>query len=191
MTTAPTTPPASRALELLERSLGYARGVLTTVRGHRAEEPTPCADWDLADLLTHMVDGFTAFLQAASGHVPPLSPALPRDPTLLAGHLLDLGCGLLGDWTHPRITPCRVLGLPIPADAVMEVAALEVAVHSWDLSRVCAPEREVPNELAAALLPVLLRRVAAGDRPDRFAPPVTPQRRDPAATLLARLGRVA
>ncbi len=59
--------PGERPLELLDRSLGYARSVLAAVPGHAADLPTPCPAWDLADLLGHMVDGFTAFVQASAG----------------------------------------------------------------------------------------------------------------------------
>ena len=35
------------AVELLERSLGYTRVVLTHVGPHNLTAPTPCAGWDL------------------------------------------------------------------------------------------------------------------------------------------------
>lgn len=183
-------PTLTRPLEVLERALAYAGPVLARVPGHAASEATPCAAWDLGDLLTHMVDGFTAFLQGAAGLVPPYrSPMLPRDPALLAGHLCDLGCGLLGDWTSTNRRECLLGPMPLPAEAVLEVAALEVAVHAWDLSRVCAPELDLPSELAAALLPVACRHVADEDRPARFGPVVEGLRRDPLSLLLGRLGR--
>ncbi|MFN8194105.1 MAG: maleylpyruvate isomerase family mycothiol-dependent enzyme [Nocardioidaceae bacterium] len=181
-----------RPLELLERALAFTRPVLVRVAGHDAGEPTPCAPWDLGDLLSHMVDGFTAFLQGAAGLVSPYdAPALPRDPALLAGHLRDLGCGVLGDWatTSRRET---LLGLvPLPTDRLLEVAALEIAVHGWDLSRVCASDHVLPPELAAGLLPLAVRRVGPLDRPGRFGPVLEPVRRDPASLLLAQLGRLS
>ena len=79
----------------------------------------------------------------------------------------------------------------MPADALLEAAALEIAVHGWDLSRVTAPSRKLPAVLAAALLPVALRRVGPGDRPTWFGPIVHGSRRDPAAILLNHLGRHA
>jgi uncharacterized protein (TIGR03086 family) len=182
--------PAGRPLELVERSIGYARGVLVAVPGHRAEERTPCADWDLADLLGHMVDGFTAFVQAAAGSVP-AEPrtGLPRDPGLLAGHLLDLGCGVLGGWSSPACSGPRLGVLALPGDALLEVAAVEIAVHGWDLAQACAPHHRLPPELAAALLPVALRHITPADRPHRFGPVRPGARRDPGALLLAHCGR--
>ena len=65
-----------RALELLERALGYTRGALATVGADRSG-PTPCAGWSLADLLCHMDDGLDAFLEAAGGAV---RVEVPRRP---------------------------------------------------------------------------------------------------------------
>lgn len=180
-----------RPLELMERSIGYARGVLRTVPGHAPQEPTPCRDWDLADLLAHMVDGLTAFVQAAAGVVP-AEPrtGLPRDPALLAGHLLDLGCGVLGGWVESD-DGCLLGSLPLPAEVLLEAAALEIAVHGWDVAQVCAPHRVLPPTLAAALLPAALRHVSPADRPARFGAVRPVVRRDPAALLLAHCGRTA
>ncbi|MEZ5093618.1 maleylpyruvate isomerase N-terminal domain-containing protein [Nocardioides sp.] len=184
--------PAERPLELVERSLAYARGVLVAVPGHPADLATPCADWDLGDLLAHMVDGFTAFVQAAAGVVSPEPPAgLPREPALLAGHLLDLGCGVLGEWASPAGRARVLCGLPLPTEVVLEVAALEIAVHGWDVAQVCSPRRRLPAQLAAALLPAAVRRVGAADRPHRFGAVRPGSRRDPEALLLAHCGRAA
>lgn len=181
--------PTARPLELLERALSYSRPVLAAAPGHDPDLSTPCSAWDLGDLLGHMVDGFTAFVQAAAGVVP-AEPrtGLPRDPALLAGHLLDLGCGVLGGWSDGR-DECLLGLMPLPAEALLEAAALEIAVHGWDVAQVCAPERGLPPELAAGLLLPALRHVTAADRPTRFGPVLPVVRRDPAALLLAHCGR--
>ncbi len=180
------------SLELIERSLAWVRPALVASATCEVTARTPCGDWDVGDLLAHMVDGFTAFVEAATGSVaPPSRTRLPRDPVLLAGHLLDLGCGVLGEWTPPARRQCRVGSEIIPTDALLQVAALEIAVHGWDLSRVSTPTRELPAALAAALLPVAVRVVRPADRPGRFGPIVHGTRRDPTAILLNHLGRHA
>jgi uncharacterized protein (TIGR03083 family) len=180
----------TRPVELLDRALAWARPALAAVPGHDTSAPTPCAAWDLSELLAHMVDGLTAFIEAAAGAVAAPTPrALPRDPALLAGQLLDLGCGVLGEWTVRGPGSCRVGPGLIATDALVEVAALEVAIHGWDLSCVSTPRRELPPALAAALLPVAVRRVGPADRPGRFGPIVDGAGRGPAPALLNHLGR--
>lgn len=179
-----------RPLELLERALAWTRPALAAVPGHDAAEPTPCPDWDLGQLLGHVLDGFTAFVEASTGRMVPSGPDAGRqDPGLLAGLALDLSGELLGSWSTAAGTGCRFGPVSLPAGTVLEVAALEIAVHGWDLSRVTARERRLPPELAAALLPVAYRRVGPGDRPRRFGPVLDPPRRDPSSLLLAHLGR--
>jgi len=152
----------------------------------------PVVDARALELLGHIVDGLRAFIQGAAGAVAATAPpALPRDPALLAGHLLDLGCGVLGEWVAPRCGECLLGPARIPGEGRLEAAALEIAVHGWDVSRVTAPSRELPAGLAAALLPVAVRRVDPGDRPTRFGPIDHGSRRDPAAILLNHLGRRA
>lgn len=179
-----------RPLELMERALAWIRPALLAVPGHDPATATPCRSWDLADLLAHLLDGFTAFAEAATGRVqPPGADAGPRDPAVLAGRLLDLSGVLLGGWTSTGARDCRLDDRLLPAETVLQLAGLEIAVHGWDLAQVTGPERRLPAELAAALLPVAYRRVGAADRQGRFAPPVEPAGRDPSSLLLAHLGR--
>jgi uncharacterized protein (TIGR03086 family) len=69
-------------------------------------------------------------------------------------------------------------------------AALEVAVHGWDISRACGQRQPIPRALATALLviaPVLVPRTG---RHPLFAAPVTvPAMAGPSDRLAAFLGR--
>src|SRR5215210_4022718 len=89
-------------LDLLERALGWTRGVLVEVRDDQAGAPTPCAGWTLLDLLRHMVDSLSALAEAATGSV--ALTAIPvdrsRGPEALARSLCDLGCAVLGGWVN-------------------------------------------------------------------------------------------
>ena len=185
-------PSVARGVELLERSIGWTRVSLVAASALPADAPTPCEGWDVGDLLAHMVDGFTALVESAAGRVGTRrTPPLPREPALLAGHLLDLGCGVLGGWTSHVPYAVGVGGLALAPDTVLEVAALEVAVHGWDVGRAAGLDRPLPSGLAAALLPVAVRHVHPLDRPARFGAVVDQPRRDPSSLLLAHLGRRA
>lgn len=183
-------PTPLRPLELLERALAWTRTALAAVPGHPADAATPCAGWDLAQLLRHMHDGFDAFLEASGRPVSaPVPDDVRRAPELVARDLAALGRELLGSWTVADGGDRVVGNLTLPAGVLLQVAALEVAVHGWDLAQVCAPDLRLPPELAAALLPVAYRHVSPADRPRRFGPVVPVRRRDPVTLLLAQLGR--
>jgi uncharacterized protein (TIGR03086 family) len=102
-----------------------------------------------------------------------------------AGQLLDA-------WTSPghqrQVT--EIAGCPLAASVMAAAAALEVAVHGWDISRACGQRQPIPRALATALLviaPVLVPRTG---RHPLFAAPVTvPAMAGPSDRLAAFLGR--
>lgn len=187
MTAAPVPAGLVSGLDLLQRALDYTRGALAGITCHDIDRPTPCAGWSLADLLAHMEDALDAFAEAAGGTVGLHSAA----PTALATRVRSLelkACGLLGTWMSAATPYVDVGGHPLPVDTIARVAALEIAVHGWDVRRSIGQERPLPEPLAAALLPSALRIALAED--DRFAPPVPVDIEAPAgAHVLALLGR--
>ena len=95
------------------------------------------------------------------------------------GRLQDKACALLGTWSSGPATPGIGIGdQQLPTDLLVVAAALEIAVHGWDVGQVVAGGPPLPEELAARLLPVAQALVGPGDRPARFAPdrPAAPRR---------------
>lgn len=176
-------------LDVLQRALDYTRDALATITCADVERPTPCAGWRLADLLAHMEDALDAFAEAAAGSVG-LSSAAPSPLEQRVQRLQAKACGLLASWMAARAPYVDVGGHPLPVDAVARIAALEIAVHGWDVARTTGHDRPLPEPLAAELLPTALQ-VGLSDDP-RFAPPVPVDVRAPAAVhVLALLGRRA
>jgi uncharacterized protein (TIGR03086 family) len=179
-------PALHHALQLLERSLAYTRESLTTVGPDRTG-PSPCAGWSLADLLAHMDDGLDAFLEASGGS---LRVEVPRRPGGDVAALQTKACALVGVWSG-RMPPRVYVGdRPAPSPLIVTAAALEITVHGWDVAQATGAGRDIPEDLARALMPVAHAVVLPEDRPDRFAFP----RRTTAAAgssdvLLGFLGR--
>ncbi|MGG5259869.1 maleylpyruvate isomerase family mycothiol-dependent enzyme [Phycicoccus avicenniae] len=180
-------------LELLERSLAWTRGALAGIGDDEAGARTPCAAWTLADLLVHMVDSLEVVTELSLGRLALAGPPpASRRPEVLAEHLRLLGCALLEGWLRAdRPSAADVGGALLDADVAVEVGALEIAVHGWDVARARGLATPFPPLLAAALLPVAVRRVPAVGRHPRFAPPLRPAGTGPAAMLLAHLGRAS
>jgi uncharacterized protein (TIGR03086 family) len=183
-------PAHHHALELLERALGYTRVALSTVGPDRSG-PTPCTGWSLADLLAHMDDGLDAFLEAAGGavRVPAEVPAPQRQGTDLRV-LQGKACSLLGVWSARTPSVVVVGDRPVPSGLLVSAAALEIAVHGWDVGRATGAAGDLPDEMARALMPVALAVVTPQDRPLRFAAPVrTAPDANSSDVLLGFLGR--
>lgn len=190
---APTEWPAEGA-RLLEPSISYALSAILAVTPELLPCPTPCRGWDLRMLLRHASESLAAIGEGIeAGHVD-LDPAaedgdLAADPGRAfrdrVGQLLDA-------WTSPghQRQVIEIAGCPLAASVMAAAAALEVAVHGWDISQACGQRQPIPRALAASLLviaPVLVPRTG---RHPLFAAPVTmPATAGPSDRLAAFLGR--
>jgi uncharacterized protein (TIGR03086 family) len=188
-------PSLPTSVSLLEGALGYTRDQLLRITSDRLRDPTPCARWSLRDLLEHMDDALDAFLEAAGGAME-LRPR-PVEPTAadLCTRLQVKACALTDVWRAADRDGRQVVdvaGHRVPAVLMVNTAALEIAVHGWDVARTLDRDpARIPADLARHLRPVALAVVSPDDRGSRFAPPV-PTTPDPPAdhALLAHLGRV-
>ncbi len=201
MTAQPDPFPALPELGLLERAVNYTRGSLAAVPGTDPRAPTPCAGWDLTDLLVHMDDSLRVIEQAGRVREVALAPdgpepadgAAPRTATGLVAAIRDRACGLLTAWmAHRGERLITVAGSPLRAGVLVAAGALEITVHGDDLARACGADHPLPVPLASDLLAYLPLLVQPGDRPVRFAPALaTPAGAPPSTRLLAQLGRPA
>lgn len=163
---------------LLERAFGYTLGSLSLVTPAAMANPTPCAAWDLRALLRHMNDSLLAAHEAiAAGQVgldPPPPAADPAgdygDPqTDPVAVLRNRGCRMLGAYVHAS-GPSRVAiaDRTLCLTIVVATAAVEIAVHGWDVARACGQNRPIPPALAGELLELCPLFVSDADRLSRF-----------------------
>jgi uncharacterized protein (TIGR03086 family) len=193
-TIAPTAWPADGA-RLLEPSISYALGVALAVTPDLLACPTPCGEWDLRMLLRHGCESLTAFVEGIDGGRVGLYPAaedgaIAADP---ARAFRDRAGRLLDAWTGPGRQPCQVVeiaGRPLAAIVMAAAAALEIAVHGWDISRACGQRQPIPRALAVDLLALAPALVPWDGRHPLFAAPVTAAATaGPSDRLAAFLGR--
>ncbi|MCW2793840.1 MAG: hypothetical protein JWO76_2938 [Nocardioides sp.] len=176
-----------RAVELLDRALGYTRVVLSDVTDHQLDHPTPCERWSLDDLLRHLEDALDAFTEAAGGAV---EVGRPGPASARVGVLQEKACALLAAWSRTAPAEVAVGDRDLPSPVLVATAALEITVHGWDVGQATGLRSRVPEELACALLPVAGRVVDRADRGVRFAHPRPAAADAPYdARLLAFLGR--
>jgi uncharacterized protein (TIGR03086 family) len=188
---------------LLERSMSFTLGGLLLVTPAALTNPTPCAEWDLRDLLLHMNESLQALHEAiAVGHLeldPTADISVARadygDPYIdPVATLKRRACTMVGAWVCADDArgpgTITVAERSLTTEVVAAAGAVEVAVHGWDVARACGADRPVPPSLAEELLALCAVFVDDGDRPHRFGSAV---RADPAAAagdrLVALLGR--
>jgi uncharacterized protein (TIGR03086 family) len=186
-----TPPPLVESLGLLERAVGYTRGALMEVTPTMLSLPSPCSQWDLGQLLDHMVDGLEALTEAADlSFVALANPGGPPSPVDTVERLRTLACSLLGSWTAVASDEEIMVGdRPLASSLLACAGALEVTIHGWDVSQAAGSCRPVPALLALELLPWVDVFITPAERPERFAPELDVPMGGPSSRLLARVGR--
>ncbi|MFH0521915.1 TIGR03086 family metal-binding protein [Streptomyces sp. M41] len=173
--------------ELLERSLGYALGSVAGVEAAGLGRGTPCAQWDLGELLGHLDDSLDALYEGLTGGRIGLFPRADR-----ACGFRTRACAVLGAWASGPRQSALVGDRALDVRTMAAVGAVEIAVHGWDVAQAGGRPRPLPDALAADLLPVARYAVGEADRGVRFGEPVAvPKWAGPDVRLLAYLGRRA
>jgi uncharacterized protein (TIGR03086 family) len=153
-------------LAVLRRGLDQLAGLVADVRPEAGDDPTPCTDWTVRDLVDHVVAAPTRFARM-----------LREEPI---------------DWTAPTPPPGTIRALPSGArrgpagrlarapragqDAGVDWPCAELAVHTWDLATaVHADTSGLDPEVAEGGLAFM----AASLTPDNRGPVFGPERPAP------------
>ncbi len=149
---------------VLSRALDQACDVLAAVREDQLGRPTPCADWNVAQLVGHLVEAPARFLQMARGEQPDWS-AGPRPVT--DGFVADFrgnADDLVRHWHE-------VGESADPRQVDWQIA--EIAVHTWDVARATGQTRPLLPEVAERGLAFMSAALTPENRGKAFGPAVT------------------
>jgi uncharacterized protein (TIGR03086 family) len=184
---------------LHRRALGAASDYVAGVGDEALARATPCAGWDLGDLLAHMVGQHHGFAAAVTDGDAPAEAYAPRD---VAGRVatawpesVDLLVAAFAAADLDR--PVRLVEIsadrPFPAGTAIGFQLLDTVVHTWDVATALGAEFVPDPELAGSTL-ALAQLVPQGEsrlRPGAaFAPVIAPARDDDWTRALALTGRV-
>ena len=181
-------------VKLLQRAGDYALSAIDTVDVGLLSLPTPCSEWDLRMLLDHASESVAALHEGLDSGRVGLFSTVPYD-TAANPVLAFRSCvtRLVDDWAASN-----AVGLVAVADCLMPlslaagVAAVEIAVHGWDIAQATGVHRLIPAALAVDLLAISALLLSDGNRHPLFAPPLRPPALGgPSEKLLAFLGRPA
>jgi uncharacterized protein (TIGR03086 family) len=176
--------------------LNQAHSALRTIVAGLADAdwklPTPCEHWNVAQVLRHACGDQLAYTAAITGSggpsENPFEPAEdpPADPRALLATALDSSTRTFatvnpGAQAIPSPLP---LG-PLPAETVVGAAALDAAVHAWDIAVAAGLPSPLSADLAALLMPVATT-LAEPLRGFAYAPALDPRPGDDAVAGLLR-----
>ncbi|GAS99126.1 uncharacterized protein RMCC_6091 [Mycolicibacterium canariasense] len=177
--------------------------IVAAVGAEDLHRPTPCAGWDLTDLLAHMTAQHRGFAAAARGNG--ADPAIwdtttvrdavtraPGDTYASAAHDV-LEAFTNPDAAHiPFALPEFGPGAEFPGAVAIGFHLIDYVVHGWDVAATLGRDYRLPADVVGAALPLALM-VPDGDYRSTPAAPFGPAIAGPAtgdlAQLLRHLGR--
>jgi uncharacterized protein (TIGR03086 family) len=146
---------------------------------------TPCDDWNVRDLLNHMLDTQRYFTGAAKGE--DASPPGPVPPPLVSDNPAQ-------DFANGREELLSVYGKEGVVDSTgpaLGIAFADQLLHGWDLARATDQDAHMPDGLAEAALSCIHGQFTEEQRQGIFKPEIAaPEDASAQDRLLAYTGRV-
>ncbi|MEU1407179.1 TIGR03086 family metal-binding protein [Streptomyces sp. NPDC005728] len=150
------------------RATEQAAALIKTVRPEQLDGPTPCSEFDVRTLLSHIVGGTLRIAVVGEG-----GDGLSMRS--FADGVADDGWAAAYDEVRVRVlkawesdermtTPVRVPWGETPGHAALSGYVMEIVTHTWDLAEALGHPRELDPELAAFAL-ATARRLLPDSRP--------------------------
>lgn len=149
-------------LAVLSRGLDQVERLLSRVTEQDRSRPTPCKDWDVADLADHLVAGAATFARAVRGEQVDWTASPPRVEGDYATEFRQNADSLRAAW---RDAP-EDAGQPGP-----DWQTAELAVHSYDLATALGqPTDELDVDVAERGLAFMRANLKPEMRSTAFGP---------------------
>jgi uncharacterized protein (TIGR03086 family) len=161
--------------------------LLAHITSNQWRAPTPCSDWNVANVTQHLVDVNLNFAH----QLHPTEPATPTDPHT-PGDLLD--CYRLSTATLQRaltVAAGPTAELPRQLRSRLALRVADLLIHGWDIAVATGRPLHVADDLPSEALIFAQNHAAALQRSGQFAPPQPIDDCAPAIDCLAALsGRI-
>ncbi|MEV3861209.1 TIGR03086 family metal-binding protein [Streptomyces sp. NPDC050095] len=181
--------------ELMEQAHAYLRAAVRGVPADGWDRPTPCTEWTVRQVLNHARLDQQALVMQIADVAPSGDPFAPvdevgPDPVGELEQVLDVATAAwesVGRDAEEVVTPIGTVASRLGT----ALAALDAAVHAWDIARATGQELPLSDELAAGLQEPVTQFVDfVRDNYQKYAPVVVvPEQAGAAARLLAFTGR--
>ncbi|QNI09054.1 TIGR03086 family protein [Mycobacterium kubicae] len=155
----PDSPPTDE-LRSAELALGIMQEVVQTISRDDLSRQTPCTEYDVAALTTHVVNSITAIGGMVQAEFPPHDEddSVERQIIMRARPALDA-------WHRHGLDGAVQLGDgEMPAKVAVAALSLELLVHAWDYAVALGRDVEVPDSLAEYVLGLAQRIIKSEQR---------------------------
>jgi uncharacterized protein (TIGR03086 family) len=172
------------------RAQAVARHIIDSITDEQLALPTPCSEWDVRDILNHVLDGDLLVIAWLKGE----TPSWGRNPDHLGddphpqavvldrlAECYDLIAGQAGDLE--RIVTTRMAAMSV--DALAERRIGDLVAHLWDLAVATSQPVDYDPELVETVVPYYQAKLDG--KPREGAPVAEPQPVPDDATAADRL----
>jgi uncharacterized protein (TIGR03086 family) len=184
--------PEPTSADVLERACQSTAEVLEKVHSADLDRPTPCASWNVRDVVNHIVGGTGFFAELAEkGAVTDHGDDADCTATDFAAIFRRQAERLVAAFRAPGAMT-KPMTLPfgdLPGSVCVWIAAGDIFTHGWDLAKATGQPTDLEPDVATRLLtqiePILPDSMRGPDGEAAFGPRVEIADLAPAADRLA------
>jgi uncharacterized protein (TIGR03086 family) len=187
---------ATSTWTILDRAHTALRDATAALSAADVGRATPCVEWNVTQVLQHAAGDQLAYVSAITGEGGPTdnpfapSGLLAGTPAELVEPSLTASAAAFATVDPAGTTPTPLPHGALPAATAAGAAALDAAVHAWDIAIATGQPSPLDAGLAAQLLPVARSIVEPLRQYGAYAPALESRDDDDAAAELLRyLGR--
>ncbi len=174
----------------LDQILPMLDELVSSLDDDQLDGPTACANFDVRNILEHMIGGATTFASAFRGQEPPTALAPPADVVAM----FPLAMAELRSAVHSPGALERTIAAPfgeVPGETFARFVAMDGLVHGWDIATATGRAYDPPADVVAAVTAFTQQAISDDMRDgDTFAAAVdAPAGASPIAQLAALTGR--
>ncbi len=136
----------------LEQAIEVAANVIANVDETQLSSPTPCASWDVAELINHMVGGQGFFAAAVNGEPPSGESDAAAGDFNAAFATASAGCVAAFQSLDDMNSIVKAPFGEMPAHAFMGLAMTDTFQHAWDLAKATGQDTDLAPAMAELLL---------------------------------------
>ena len=180
-------------LTTIEKSADATAAVARGVRPEQFDDPTPCADWNVEQLMNHLIGSLEYFKARGEGRdagAPQPASATNYEQTVQT--LQTTATATAAAWRRPGALAQKIpTGAgEMPGSALATMAVSEMLTHAWDLAKATGQRMPADDVEVDEILTAMRQSLKPEARNPAFGPEASvPTGAPPIDRLAAFLGR--
>jgi uncharacterized protein (TIGR03086 family) len=184
--------------EMIARAYRWTGDRVAAVKTIDLEQDTPCDEWDVQHVLTHLVADVDSFNRVLSGEPVDLMTATDPETSDITASINGDAAAAFGEaaqrslalWTKEGAIEqtYKTSRSELPGAMLANICLVDTLVHGWDIAKATGQQTEMDADLAEAAY-AFTEKAMQGKRMGFAEPVPAPADATPTETLVAWLGR--